>query len=140
LWLARLPAKFPPNLELHPNHPGCVKKLTRADIESLLVTADDKKAAKLEIELAIDLKKVARLAAAKKGPRKAAAKKSAKRGVRNPVATLTKTHAAATKKVATAQKALGGAIAAEQKAAAKLAAATAKAEAKAAKAEARLSR
>ena len=75
--------------------------------------------------------------AAKKGPRKAAGKK---RGVRNPVATLTKTHAAATKKVATAQKALDRAIAAEQKVAAKLAAANAKAEAKAAKLEARSSR
>ena len=47
-------------------------------------------------------KKVVREAAAKKGPRKAVAKRSVKRGVRNPVATLTKTHAAATKKVATA--------------------------------------
>jgi len=99
----------------------------RADIDSLLVTADDKMAAKLEIEMAIV-------------PKKPAAKKSVKRGVRNPVATLTKTHTAATKKVATAQKALDRAIAAEQKVAAKLAAATAKAEAKAAKLEARSSR
>ena len=108
------------------------------DIDSLLVTADDKMAAKLEIEMARvpkkpAVKKVAREAAAKKGPRKAAAKRSVKRGVRNPVATLTKTHAAATKKVATAQKALDRAIAAERKVAAKLTAATAKAEAKAAK-------
>ena len=67
-----------------------------------MVTADDKMAAKLEIEMAIvpkkpAAKKVARKAAAKKGPRKAAAKKSVKRGVQNPIATLTKTHAAATK-------------------------------------------
>ena len=73
-------------------------------------------------------------------PKKPAAKRSVKRGVRNPVATLTKTHAAATNKVATAQKALDRAIAAEQKIAAKLAAATAKAEAKAAKLEAPSSR
>ena len=84
-------------------------------------------AAKLEIEMAIV-------------PKKPAAKKSVKRGVRNPVATLTKNHAAATKKVATAQKTLDRAIAAEQKIAAKLAAANAKAEAKAAKVEARSSR
>ena len=76
----------------------------------------------------------------KKGPRKATAKKNVKRGAQNPVATLTKTHAAATKKVATAQKALDRAIAAEQKVAAKLAAANAKAEAKAAKLEARSTR
>ena len=87
-----------------------------------MVTADDKMAAKLEIEMA-------------RVPKKPAAKRSVKRGVRNPVAALTKTHAAATKKVATAQKALDRAIAAEQKVAAKLAAATAKAEAKAAKLE-----
>ena len=67
-------------------------------------------AAKLEIEMA----RVPKKPAAKKGPRKAAAKKSVKRGVRNPVATLTKTHAAATKKVATAQKALDRAIASDE--------------------------
>ena len=55
-------------------------------------------AAKLEIEMA-------------RVPKKPAAKRSVKRGVRNPVAALTKTHAAATKKVATAQKALDRAIA-----------------------------
>ena len=92
-----------------------------------MVTADDKTATKLEIEMA-------------RIPKKHAAKRSVKRGVRDPVATLTKTHAAATKKVATAQKTLDRAIAAEQKAAAKLAAATEKAEAKAAKLEAASSR
>jgi hypothetical protein len=128
------PAEFRANLELHPNHPGCVKKLTeQISIRCWLLRTTT---AKLETEMA----RVPKKPAAKKGPRKPAAKKSVKRGVRNPVAALMKTHAAATKKVATAQKALDRAIAAEQKVAAKLAAATAKAEAKAAKLEARSSR
>jgi hypothetical protein len=136
------PAKFPANLELHPNHPGCVKKLTGEISIRCWLLRTTRWLLNWEIEMAIvpkkpAAKKVARKAAAKKGRRKAAVKKSVKRGVRNPVATLTKTHAAATKKVATAQKALDRAIAAEQKVAAKLAAATAKAEAKAAKLEAR---
>jgi len=79
--------------------------------------------------------RVAKKAVVKKGAVKKAANKSVRKtSARNPVATLTKSHAAAEKKVVAAQKKLDKLTAAREKITVKLTAAIAKAEAKAAKA------
>ena len=78
--------------------------------------------------------RVAKKAAVKKGAaKKAPARKAANRSARNPVATLTKAHAAAEKKVVAAQTKLDQLTAARETISTKLSAAIAKAEAKAAK-------